>query len=259
MTKYTYPFGQALKKVEQADQNPKKVFVLGVYASAVHARWLDKDGKEKIKAFAVASEPEIFWKGDRVEEIIDQIKVPEGVGKLVPAASNLNGPSGIALDELFLKPLGFSREDAWLSDLLPYTRINPSQEKAIKERYNPLVQEFGLSECTIPNFKKSELKSAERVKEIEVELLKSQADAIITLGDLPLQHFTSFYDIQKRKKLSKYVVDDSDYGKYFSITIGGKELKHLPLVHPRQAGRLGTSSSKWFELHDNWVNEQETK
>lgn len=36
--KFVFPFGSQLKKVEQADKSPKKVFVLGVYASAVHAK-----------------------------------------------------------------------------------------------------------------------------------------------------------------------------------------------------------------------------
>ncbi len=74
MTKYFYfPFGQKLKKVEQKDRSPKKVFVLGVYASAVHARWVDKNGKQKVSALAVASEPEIFWTGKNAEEIISRI------------------------------------------------------------------------------------------------------------------------------------------------------------------------------------------
>lgn len=45
-----FPFGEPLKKVQQQDRSPKKVFVLGVYASAVHARWIDKDGKQKVAA-----------------------------------------------------------------------------------------------------------------------------------------------------------------------------------------------------------------
>ena len=62
---YYFPFGQPLKRVQQTDRTPKKVFVLGVYASAVHARWIDKEGRDKIKALAVASEPCIFWRGKR--------------------------------------------------------------------------------------------------------------------------------------------------------------------------------------------------
>ena len=60
----TFPFGTPITPVKQADTTPKRVFVLGVYASAVHARWVADDGKTIINALGVASEPEIFWRGE---------------------------------------------------------------------------------------------------------------------------------------------------------------------------------------------------
>ncbi len=54
-------FDQPVKKVEQIDRTPKKIFILGVYASAVHAKWLSPKGKVLIKAVAVASEPYIVY------------------------------------------------------------------------------------------------------------------------------------------------------------------------------------------------------
>ena len=72
--KYYYPFGEEVHRLVQQDRTPKKVFVLGVYASAVHARW--KKGNEIIcQAIAVASEPRIFWDGNKEEakEIIGRI------------------------------------------------------------------------------------------------------------------------------------------------------------------------------------------
>ena len=63
---YYFPFGQQVHTLVQQDRTPKKVFVLGVYASAVHARW-KKDGKVFCQALAVASEPRIFWDGN-IEE-----------------------------------------------------------------------------------------------------------------------------------------------------------------------------------------------
>jgi len=73
------------------------------------------------------SQPYIFWKGDGPEDIIKQISIPPEVGTLVPADPQFNGPSGNALDDPFLKLLGYTRDDAWLSDLLPYSRINVNQ------------------------------------------------------------------------------------------------------------------------------------
>lgn len=40
---YYFPFGSELKKVIQTDRTAKKVFILAVYASAVHARWAGLD------------------------------------------------------------------------------------------------------------------------------------------------------------------------------------------------------------------------
>ena len=127
----TFPFGQPVHPVIQQDHTPKKVFVLGVYASAVHAEWIGTDGERRVNALAVASEPYIFWRGDNAEEIIANINIPTALGKLIPAAKNLNGPSGNALDDLFLSPLGITRDDAWLCDLVPHSCLNQKQKKAI--------------------------------------------------------------------------------------------------------------------------------
>ena len=52
---YYYPFGEKVYPLVQRDRSPKKVFVLGVYASAVHAKW--RAGNKTIcQALAVASE-----------------------------------------------------------------------------------------------------------------------------------------------------------------------------------------------------------
>ena len=71
---YYFPFGQELHPLVQKDTSPKKVFVLGVYASAVHARW-KKDGQIICQALAVASEPRIFWDGnpEEAKQIITEI------------------------------------------------------------------------------------------------------------------------------------------------------------------------------------------
>jgi len=246
-----YPFGSTLKKVEQQDKSPKKVFVLGVYASAVHAKWKDVDGKTKVNALAVASEPYIFWKGEDAKQIIDKINIPSELGKLVPADKRFNGPSGKVLDDLFLRPLEFRREDAWLCDLLPYSRLNENQQKAIETHYNPLIMEFNLPECTIPAFNGAELNNAARVKEIVVELEQSQADTIILLGDAPIKYFLSYF--VNCKKLSDFGDSPDDYGKTHKSKIAGKTYKIIPLVHPRQAGKLGKSNQYWGDLHQIWA------
>lgn len=244
---YNFPFGQPLRKVIQKKPfTPKKVFVLGVYASAVHAKWIGCDGKLLVKALAIASEPCIFWKGDSIEaeKIIERIDTL-GQGALFPAEDKFNGPSGRSLDENYLHPLGMLREDAWLCDLVSYSCQNTGQINAIERAYKPL----GLPPCTIPKVP-SVLATNERVLEIVSELEKSEAGTIILLGDQPvrwfLSRFTSMY-----KKLSDFTI----YGKPVSIFINNKEYQVIALAHPRQTSQLGHSDKYWFDRHQNWMKD----
>lgn len=251
---YNFPFGQPLTKVQQTDTSPKKAFVLGVYASAVHAKWTGPDGKQKVSALAVASEPCIFWTGVNAEQIISSINIPERLGKLTtPTAKNLNGPSGRALDEKFLSPLQLDRKSTWLCDLLPESRVNEQQRKAIDKHYsNEMVTKFSLPIPTVPSFDKTELDSIKRRKEILEELETSQADTLILLGDLPVYWFLRFHD-KRFSKLSQFGETNNSYGREHEIKINSKVYNVIPLCHPRQADRLGSSNAKWGQLHDNWT------
>jgi uracil-DNA glycosylase len=254
--KYYFPFGMPLKKVVQKDKSPKQIFVLGVYAGAVHAKWVGNNNKTIVRALAVASEPSIFWKGDNADKIISKIKIPQELGKLIPASKNMNGPSGIALDEMFLKPLGYSRDDSWLCDLLPYSRMNLSQKKALQKHYtDELVKKYSLNEYSIPEFNKKELKNDSRRNEIIKELKQSNAKKIILLGDLPIRYFLKKVvdDKTKLTSLKDFGTTIKTYGKYHSFNIDGKSYEVLPLVHPRQAKGLGRHSKLWFDLHAKWV------
>lgn len=252
---YYFPFGEKLTKVQQKDKTPKKAFVLGVYASAVHAKWVDKNGKQLVSALAVASEPDIFWRGENAEQIISSIILPEEAGKLtVPTNKNLNGPSGRALDEKFLRPLKLDRNSTWLCDLLPESRVNEKQRIAIDKNYNKeLINKFSLTEATVPDFDKTELNSEKRRKEILNELEESNAETLILLGDLPIYWFLRYFN-KDYSKLSQFGETYETYGKEREIEINGKIYKVIALCHPRQADRLGSSNAKWGQLHDNWIN-----
>lgn len=169
-----------------------------------------------------------------------------------PAAAHFNGPSGVTLDELYLNPLGVTRDEAWLCDLLPESRINPNQRKAINKHYQSLVEELGLPECTIPNFSASELRKQEkRHLEILEEIEESQAETIVLLGDLPIQYWLAYFS--KYRRLSDFGETQETYGIIHVVEISGKRYNILPLVHPRQAGALGKASRKWTDLHAQWV------
>lgn len=249
---YYYPFGQQVHSLVQQDRTPKKVFVLGVYASAVHARW-KKDGKTVCTALAVASEPRIFWDGniEEAKEIISKISIPKEVGTLEPAGSQLNGPSAKVLDEHILGTLGYTRKDAWLCDLLPETRLNSGQQRVIKEIYNKKYKDkYSLNEVTIP-VRPTEFCNKERCQEILSELKESQASLLILLGDIPIAQFLNSVADVPYKSLQEYV-ELYGYGNATAATIDGHTIYVLPLAHPRQIGALGAHSEKWNRLHQEW-------
>ncbi len=252
---YYFPFGQELHPLIQQDKTPKKVFVLGVYASAVHAKW-KKDGQIICQALAVASEPRIFWDGNPEEAraIIDAVKIPKELGTLEPAGRQLNGPSAKVLDENILAPLGFDRSDAWLCDCLPETRINPSQAKAIREKYDPLIETYGLNPVTIPA-RPSAFCSKERSREITRELMQSEADLLVLLGDIPIAQFLKKVADVPYASLGEYV-ELYGYGTKTEVKIGEKSIQVLPLAHPRQIGALGAHSEKWFLMHKKWEEQR---
>jgi uracil-DNA glycosylase len=248
---YYFPFGQKLHPLVQEDKSPKKVFVLGVYASAVHARW-KKDGQIICQALAVASEPRIFWDGnpEETQAIIDTIAMPKDLGVLEPASRQLNGPSAKVLDENILAPLGYTRKDAWLCDCLPETRLNPSQVKALREKYNPLVEKYNLNPVTIP-IRPSSFCDKARSAAITEELLQSQAELLVLLGDIPIAQYLKKVAEVPYSTLGEYV-ELYGYGNRTALSIQGKTIQVLPLAHPRQIGALGTHSEKWFLMHQNW-------
>jgi len=249
---YLFPFGQKLKRLEQQDRSPKEIFVLGVYASAVHAKWLC-NGKTACRALAVASEPYIFWNGDVSEatKIISEIKIPSELGKLVPANQNLNGPSAKVLEENILKVLGVDRGKAWLCDLLPESRINKNQYKVIKEKYNPLIARYQLNEVTVP-LERGDFCDENRRGEITAEIKASQARRLVLLGDIPIKQYLKYIAYIDYSSLREYT-EKYGYGTPRSTEIGDIEIEVMPIAHPRQIGGLGRSKQFWSEEHKKWA------
>lgn len=246
-----FPFGEPVREVKQLnDGHLKRIFVLGVYASAVHACW-KKEGKVVARALAVASEPCIFWKGEGAEEIIRRIAVPETLGTLTSAGEQFNGPSGKALDECILNPLRILRQDAWLCDLRPWSCSNAGQLDAI-ERYH---RHTSTPRATVERADDAKARWADAARQAQImaELRHSGAKVLVTLGDQPLKHFVHPMG-GHWSRLSQL-----EYGKLTPITLDGLSLHLLPLAHPRQVARLGAHSPKWFARHDAWARNEAEK
>ena len=248
---YQYPFGEVVKPLKQEDRSPKKVFVLGVYASAVHARWI-KDGEVIIEALPVADEPRLFWDGNEAEakEIIGRIQIPEALGALEPCGSRVNGPAAKVLEENILEPLGFTRDDAWLCDCLPEARLFPTEYKEIYDKYNPLIREYDLNDVTI---RKRPVVFCDkyRAEEIVDELMESEAELLILLGDITIGQFLNKVARVPYKSLQDYD-EEVGYGVRTEVTIRGKQIEILPLAHPRQIGVFGAYHEIWHRKHTEW-------
>ena len=253
---YYFPFGEVVRPLMQRDKDPKKVFVLGVYASAVHACW-KKDSKVICQALAVASEPYIFWDGNprEAKNIIDNINFPKKLGTLEPADPKFNGPSAKVLDKHILAPLGYSRKDAWLCDLLPETRLNDNQLLFIENTYDKYYREqYGLNKVTVPK-RPEKFCDLKRCEEIIAELDLSEAGLLVLLGDILIKQFLNVVADVEYKSLKEYR-DLYGYGNPTEANIDGKRYQVLPLAHPRQIGGLGSHSSEWFDEHKKWEKDK---
>jgi hypothetical protein len=86
------------------------------------------------------------------------------------------------------------------------------------------------------------------------ELEESQAEVLVLLGDKPIQWFLKFYeDTWKR------LLNFPRYGQLYPVEIDGRSMEILPLAHPRQIARLGSSSQKWYDLHQEWLESTPSK
>jgi hypothetical protein len=143
-----YPFGQPVGPVIWRQPGPKPVLIIGVYPSAVPARWIGADGRS-IRAVAVADEPEPFWTGHSAETKIATVAatVPAQAGR-IELAKGHNGRSGQALDELVLAPLALTRDQIRVADIDNRYMANPSQQAAVARAYVPLVERGMLPPAT---------------------------------------------------------------------------------------------------------------
>ena len=134
---------------------------------------------------------------------------------------------------------------------MPETRLNKNQKDFIDDVYNKEYRiKYNLNEVTIPK-RPSNFCDKERCKEIIAELEESKADMLVLLGDIPIKQFLNKVADVDYKSLKDYK-ERYDYGFITEAVINGKTYIILPLAHPRQIGALGSHSSDWYRLHQEW-------
>ena len=151
---YRFAFGIALTGTppQRPASLPARAFIVGVYPSAIHARWVANSGRFKCSALAVAPEPHSFWDGADAEERIASVAagLPPAAGRLTSAGRGINGPSGRVLREAYLDPLSLDVRTCWVTDLHDSYYLSPGNRLALEKykafRTNP------ASRCRLPRF-----------------------------------------------------------------------------------------------------------
>lgn len=247
MNIFRFPFGETLENTPPQRTSNAKAFVLGVYASAVHARWIGPDGKEACKALAVSTEPCSFWDGNGGEKIISRIDrtVPREMGSLALPAGKFNGPSGETLREKYLAPLDLTPDKCWITDLHDRYFLSRDNAKAVA-KYEMLRHKAGskTAPASLPTRPKRVVPTEERLARLRDEFHQSGAPLVITLGNEPLRPLLG----ASARKLS-----NERYGEPAEFEVFGRRVVVLRLCHPRQAGALGFSSRAWTDTHAAWM------
>jgi hypothetical protein len=247
---WVFPFGIPVQRVtHKPDCTPKRVFVVGVYSSAVHARWIGPDGEIRAGALAVANEPEIFWPGGDATGLIPVID--KKFGRLQPAGPANNGPSGRALNDRYLAPLGLTRGEVWLTDMVPHTLSNDGQQNVIRDHYDPLVSNCGLPQSNVPLKPATahgwrELVGAELQRLLE-EARQSGADTIISLGNAVIDYFFN----HQQCRLGLPPLTRENYGIPIDASINGRRYRIFRLAHPRVTSIIPLA--EWQTAHDQWI------
>lgn len=117
----------------------------------------------------------------------------------------------------------------------PRADATPIRAQHIEREYLPWMARLGLPAYQFPPVPK-ELMTAARATEIEQEILQASPSVLVTFRDQPLKWFASRY--RAHPKLETYDGSEHEYYRHHDIAIGGRRMKLLPLVHPRQAGQL---------------------
>jgi uracil-DNA glycosylase len=251
-----FPFGQpawtaAPRRVEHA-----AAFVLGVYPSALHVRW--DNANVSIRALAVDNEPWPFWDGEdaaarahRIEDWKREVNWSPDWGTVADAGP-LNGSSGRWLRDSVLQPLEIPYEHTWLTDALPVFHVHGGRNRqatAMRERYNPWAAQHDLAPYDLPDRPTPSALIARAVTEhadrLRDEIHASGTDLIITLGDEALRVLGRVLGIAQT--IGTRVVADGSYGERRSVTVDGRRLTVIPLVHP------GQHHAVWRGCHDRWV------
>jgi hypothetical protein len=248
-----FPFGSPLESRASSPSEPRRLFLLGAYPSALHVEWTPPAPFERVAALAVDNEPMPFWTGDdeaaRIEAWAKKAAWSPEWGTVGPVGA-LNGSSGLWLDEKVLAPIAVTRAETWITDCLDTYRFSRGQERVVTSKFEPFAAKFGLPWKGVPLTLRhpSEDEIFDEARELhlarlERELRAAAPQLVVTLGNAALRMFAKLVGRSEPEKL----VPDRNYGTTIEVSVGGKAASWLPLVHP------GQRSKEWQAIHAKWI------
>jgi len=260
---HTFLFGRPVRAARTGAIGPRKLFVLGAYPSALHVRWTPPDRSLSVRALAVDNEPEPFWTGDDQEQRIEQwrrdVSFKHAWGSVEPCG-RLNGSSGKWLEERVLRPVGFSRADAWITDCLDtYFESEGAAARLDATAMRSLLAHLHIPNRCLPKHpSEREIVShtlAHHSSRLREELLAAQPETVVTLGNAALSVFRELLEETKRPEVERLAHDRSQYGRIHQARLFGRAVTWIPLAHPGAPDVYQRAHRLWqdriaFELKD---------
>lgn len=251
-TTNVFPFGRPVRPCKASSSEPRPIFVLGAYPSALHVEWMPPKGYSRIRAIAVDNEPEPFWNGDDQEERIAKWKRaakfdPATMGEVKPAGK-LNGSSGAWVDTNILKPLGVTRADAWITDALDTYHCSTALAARLQDTYDRFAKRAGLAASCLaihPSEKEIiEESLREHRKRLLAELEACQPVRIVTLGNAALAVIRDLVPREGGADVKRLSAGEG-YGTPIIARVEGRRVKILPLAHPAAPPRYQVAHEAW--------------
>lgn len=254
-----FPFGRpAARRPPRRPDGPAELFVLGVYPSALHVRWVLPDGSDTVGALAVDDEPVVFWDGAGTDTLIadwqNNVEWRPEWGTV--GAAGGNGSSGRRVHQHVLTPLGVEPERAYFTDCLPayFVKTGPgSQGERIRAVYDTSAATTGgaLAPADLPPRPSTRELVARTVNEergtLLAQLAEAGAPAIVTLGQEAADVFAALTDTPP------LVLNTGPaYGHPATVRADGRQLEWIALTHP------GNRTPAWADRHRRWVQNQLT-
>lgn len=161
--------------------------------------------------------------GDNLKMPFDPTMYPNGINK-----------SAVELDDKYLTPLGLSRDDCWITNLVKVFLFKKGHPQA----HGKVKAVVVVEKETRSDF---ELYAKRSLHWIETEVTLAKPKLIITLGEEVAGVMTKTAG-SRRVKLLDYVVRN--------INLKGHEYKIVHMAHP---GQLMRENPKWLKIHADGI------